>query len=119
MPLCCCGMLLASPITWDHYFLLLIPAFWFAWQACQGQNVARTLIVLFAMALLWLNPLSLWAAMIPRQFGTAGEARMAGPAHVLTLISFQFYALLGFICWSLRNYCRRWRILDAGQKPGL
>jgi hypothetical protein len=94
--LCCTGMLLASPITWDHYFLLLIPALWFAWQGCQGHIVSRTLIVIVAIALLWMNPSSIWAATIPDQFGTNGQARVAGAICTLTLISIQFYALLGF-----------------------
>ena len=109
-------MLLASPITWDHYFVLLIPAFWFAWQACPGQLVSRTLIVIFAVALLWLNPLSVWAATIPEQFCTDGQARVAGPVYVLTLISFQFYALLGFYLLVFAELRRRWRILNAARQ---
>lgn len=94
--LCCSGMLLASPITWDHAFLLLIPAFWFAWQACDGRTAVRLLIVLLAIVLLWLNPMTVWAAIVPDQFGTNGRARLASPACALTVVSFQFYALLGF-----------------------
>ncbi len=94
--LCCAGMLLASPITWDHAFLLLIPAFWFAWHACHGQNIFRTLLLAMAIFLLWLNPMSVWTALIPDQFGTNGRVRLAEPASVLTLVSFQFYALLVF-----------------------
>lgn len=114
--LCCAGMLLASPITWDHYFLLLIPALWFAWQACQGQIVSRTLIVLVAVALLWLNPFSVWATMIPKQFGTNGQDRIAGPVLVLTLISFQFYALLGFYLLVFAKLRRRSQILNPGRQ---
>ncbi len=108
--LCCAGMLLASPITWDHYFLLLVPALWLAWRTCQGRIVFQTLVVACAVALVWLNPFSVWQATIPEHFGPRGQVHPVGPVGVLTLISFQFYALLGFYLLVLAELRRRRRV---------
>jgi alpha-1,2-mannosyltransferase len=94
--LCSAGMLLASPITWDHYFLLLVPGLWFAWQAYRGRRGAKTLVAVFAVLLVWMNPYSLWDMLVLEQDGSNGQVQPIGPVGVLTLISFQFYALLGF-----------------------
>lgn len=105
--LCCAGMLLASPITWDHYFLLLIPGVWLAWRATSGRAGVRTLIVVLAVALLWLNPYSLWETFLPERYASNGQVQAVRPADVLTLVSFQFYALLGFYLLICVEICRQ------------
>lgn len=107
--LCSIAMLLASPITWDHYFLLLFPACLIVWRACPRSIGTRTLIAVLAVSLIWLNPFWLWRAAIPEYFGANGQVRPVSPAHVLTLISFQFYALLGFYLLVFAELCRRRR----------
>jgi hypothetical protein len=100
-------MLLASPITWDHYFLLLIPGVWLAWRATSGRAGFRTLIVVLAVALLWLNPYSLWQTFLPERYASNGQVQAVRPAGVLTLVSFQFYALLGFYLLICVELCRQ------------
>ena len=117
--LCCTGMLLASPITWDHAFLLLVPAFWFAWQACRGQFATRVLIVVLATVLLWVNPVTVWRLAVPDQFGATGHPRLADPACVLTFVSFQFYALLGIYLLILAQLARPvWASRQGGPSGG-
>ncbi|NLF68182.1 MAG: DUF2029 domain-containing protein [Candidatus Anammoximicrobium sp.] len=113
----CAGMLLASPITWDHYFLLLIPGLWLAWGAFHGRVVSRTLVLAAAVALVWLNPFSVWQATIPDHFAPRGQVHPVGPAGVLTVISFQFYALLGFYLLVLGALVQSSRIrsIEAGE----
>jgi alpha-1,2-mannosyltransferase len=108
--LCCAGMLLASPITWDHYFLLLIPGLWFAWCAYGGQAGAKTLVAVCAVLLMWVNPYSVWDRFLLEPGGPDGRPHPLSPAGFLTLASFQFYALLGFYLLVLgRLRCRMTR----------
>ena len=116
--LCCAGMLLASPITWDHYFLLLIPSFWFAWQAYQGRPGGKTLIALFAVLLLWTSPYSLWDRFLLQSGGPNGRAHPVSPTGVLTLVSFQFYALLGFYLLIFAELRRRIHARNVGHVGG-
>jgi alpha-1,2-mannosyltransferase len=112
----CAGMLLASPITWDHYFLLLLPGLWLVWRACSGQVIFQALVVTFAIALVWANPFTLWRAAIPEHFGRNGQVYPVGPVGVLTLLSFQFYSLLGFYLLVFAELGRRRRILNAARQ---
>jgi len=109
--LACAGMLLASPITWDHYFLLLLPGLWLAWRACSGRMFWQGMIAACGIATVWISPFSLWRTMMPEHFGPRGQPLPAGPAYVLTLLSFQFYALLAFyLLTCVRLF--RWRSSD-------
>lgn len=112
--LCCAGMLLVSPITWDHYFLLLIPGVWIVWQASHGRLGLQMLVVAVAVVLLWLNPYRLWQTFLPAHYAADGQFRAVGPAGVLTWISLQFYALLGFFLLV----CRELRQRQNSSQPG-
>ena len=48
-----------------------------------------------------------------RHGGASPRRRFAGPVYVLTLISFQFYLLLGFYLLVFAELRRRRRILNA------
>lgn len=92
------AMLLLSPITWDHYFLILLLPICLLWFDEPGSLV-WTLLVLADFTILWLNPDQIHELAIPggRQSGSA-DARTT-----LLVLSLPFYALLGlFTLLSVR-----------------
>jgi len=97
------AMLLVAPITWDHYFLLLLVPLALTWQDLPATDLARG-IFLVILACLWINPLLLWETFIAN---TQGAARgVATPVQIVTLLSFQCYALLGLLAFNLWQLCR-------------
>lgn len=97
------AMLLVSPVTWDHYLLvLLLPL------AVYGKRLpelprATGAGFLICAVLIWVNPRLLYKAFIPG--GITGG--MPSALHTLGVLSLQCYALLGLFClgcwWELRN----------------
>jgi hypothetical protein len=85
-------MLLVAPITWEHYFLLLIVPLALTWQALPAADWARA-VFLVILACLWINPALLWEAFIADTEGL--QRGVASPWQTVTLLSFQCYALLG------------------------
>jgi hypothetical protein len=89
-------MLLVSPITWDHYFLLLLPALALVWVALPPSPGARAFFLVVVSAL-WVKPTVLWNAFI-----SGGYAQgVANPVQTLTVLSFQCYALLGLFAFGV------------------
>jgi len=83
------GMLLVSPVTWDHYFLLLILPVAMLWLGLPSSNLARAAL-LGVIGVLCMHPGLLWDAWIP-----GGPRKgMAGPVQTLFVLSPQCYALL-------------------------
>ena len=83
-------MLLASPTSWEHYFILLILPAAIFWTVGDGRLVALGLVVLLLP--IWLPPAAmfyLWGGMGPK----------ALPIHSLLLFPLKTYAILAF--WSL------------------
>ena len=92
------GMLLASPITWGHSFVLLLLPLALLWQANERQLWTRGAIAA-ACALLWIvRPNWIWNAVVPGfhelTLGLAPADYAISPAWSLTLLSFPTYALL-------------------------
>jgi hypothetical protein len=84
------GMLLVSPITWDHYFLLLLlPAVLLA-LTLRGAGV-RWYALCGCLIVLWLTPELYYR--LAAVFHPAGAA--AQPWQTLTVLSLQTYALAG------------------------
>ncbi|NIL95818.1 MAG: DUF2029 domain-containing protein [Planctomycetales bacterium] len=81
-------MLLLSPVTWDHYFLLLIIPLAILWVSLPATTLAR---VSFLGVILWLclPPLPLWERFIP-----GGRSGLAYPVHTVTVLSYGLYGLL-------------------------
>jgi len=77
---------LVSPVTWDHYFLLLIwPAARLVARLTDDDPLRRLAVA--AVAVLWMNP------VVPYTFGTRpGEPAL--PWQTLSFVSWPFYALL-------------------------
>ena len=90
------AMLLVSPVTWDHYFLMLVLPLALVWLWLPPQSSCRPLF-LFTLAGLWLNALTVGQAFVP-----AGDPpRDVFPIHVVTLMSFQCYALVSLFALGL------------------
>jgi hypothetical protein len=83
------AMLLVSPITWNHYFLLLIIPLAVMWVRLPASNLVRALFLIVLLAV-WVAPVPLYNAAIP-------EGHLHGtayPLHTLCVLSFQSYTLL-------------------------
>lgn len=94
------GMILVSPIAWDHYLLLLVVPLSIAWVHFARSGSVRWIWMLMAITL-FPPPGLIWKHLIP---GTWPYVT-ATPLYVLTALSFQFYALLGLftIQWMQAN----------------
>src|SRR5262249_38446445 len=87
------AMLLVSPITWDHYFLLLMLPGVLLWRKLSSglQRVALLLCLTF----LWLDKSMYWMNLFhfhPYRW----HHTYARPWQTLAALSVQTYALLGF-----------------------
>ena len=98
------AMLLVSPICWEHYLLLLLAPLAIVWINLPASRFARTLFLTIVVAF-WLGYPVTWTA-----FGLNG--RTATPVNSLGILSYQFYALVGFFALTLM-------ILRRGDSPGL
>ncbi len=83
------AMLLVSPITWDHYFLLLLVPLAVVWTRLPATNLAR-LTFLVLMFALWMKPGDLYQTFIPG--GTDSGTVTAW--QTLCILSLPCYALL-------------------------
>jgi hypothetical protein len=84
------GMLLLSPMTWDHSLLLLLIPISVLLHDQPRSEVAKALLVI-SVAALWLigqRPISSW--LIPGGL----LAGLASPAHTLAVLSYPTYALV-------------------------
>src|SRR5262249_37239884 len=57
------AMLLISPITWDHYLLVLLVAWALIWVRLPGAALARGLFLAIS-AVLWAMPPLIWRAVL-------------------------------------------------------
>lgn len=100
---CIVANLLVSPITWDHYFLLLILPILVLWAASR-RWWQRGLLLAIAV-ILSLNVSWIWDPLIAGDHELAylwgGEPSVATPWETVTLLSYQFYTLLALLVLSL------------------
>lgn len=96
------AMLLVSPVTWEHSFLLLPLPLLMLWLGEPGPDPRRRLIwrgsaLILAIAILSLPTLSIFDAALP-----GGLSSPSGtPLHSFSLFSLQLYTLLAlwFALW--------------------
>jgi hypothetical protein len=88
------GMLLVSPITWEHYLLLPLPLA-VLWQRLPPSEGVRWTYAA-AVALLWLPPVGVMehAMTLLGEEPKAGVGWSAGPVQALTALSVHTWALL-------------------------
>jgi hypothetical protein len=85
------AMMLLSPVTWDHYFVILILPLIQLWIAMPQSNLGQSLR-LGLLACLWVSQASLWRIFLPEDLFRAGS--ISAPMMLLTLLSYQCYTLL-------------------------
>jgi hypothetical protein len=85
------GMLLVSPITWYHSLVLLLLPIATTWERLPRRALFTSGFALMIVAF-WVVPLPLQHIFIGRVGMVDGVA--ATPLHSLTVLSYQFYALL-------------------------
>ena len=82
--------LLVSPLTWEHYLVLLILPIAIMWVHLAESGPIKWIWALFVIALFPPQGL-IWKHLIPGPWPHV----TAEPLHVVTALSYQFYALLG------------------------
>jgi hypothetical protein len=97
------AMLLVSPITWNHYLVLLMLPLMTIWSQLPPAFAWRATFLLVVIAL-GIEPNLLYKG-IPAGYGIG----MATPIHTLTLLSVQLYGLIGLFglglaqAWTFRR----------------
>jgi hypothetical protein len=105
-------MLLVSPLTWDHYFLLLSLPIATLWALLPPSPSVRGLFLGSLIAMwLWVNPVH--NAFIP---GGRTEG-MATSVHTLTILSYQCYALVIFFGLGVVAALRGWDNVLTARVP--
>jgi hypothetical protein len=86
------AMLLVSPITWDHYFLLLTqPILLVAYHLAKEDGLRRFLTP--SIFLMWLNPLFLWTLFLGADLITVFSIVSSTQKNIF-IVSLPFYALV-------------------------
>jgi alpha-1,2-mannosyltransferase len=97
------GMLLVSPITWDHYFILLTLPALLLWLRLRRGGLARVALGVMLLAL-FFDPDTVWRAV------TGGPGvrtqQVATAWQTLGIVSHLFYALLGLFLLGARELWR-------------
>lgn len=96
------GMLLVSPITWNHYLVLLLMPVALVWARLPGGPVRVLMVVVFVF--LWLPPQPALSLVLGKEQAQAllrEIHRPLTPAQNLTAISLPHYALVGLFLLTL------------------
>jgi hypothetical protein len=97
-------MLLISPITWDHYFLLAVLPLIALWKHnAVGLPTPKLFLVCATLLLVVLSPYTLWKFVIPGYAKFGMVPAVATPLRLLTLVSFQFYTATALFAFSLQR----------------
>jgi hypothetical protein len=99
------GMLLLSPISWNHYFLMLLVPLAVLWVHLPASGAVRAVFLVILIGL-WFDPLILYDAFIPG----GHEQGFATPAITLAVLSFQCYTLVALFALGIFEASR-------GRKP--
>jgi hypothetical protein len=99
------AMLLVSPITWDHYLLVLALPLAVLWLRTGGRWMRRLVLLLLA-ALLWFP----YRKVVEYGLDLLGAAQypspvfrwVARPPEILTVLSVPCYAILGLLVLTIR-----------------
>lgn len=86
------AMLLVSPITWDHYFLLLTQPLLLVAYHLSRRDLIRKLLTP-ALFMLWLNPLFLWMLFLGADLITVFTIVSSTEKNIF-IVSLPFYALV-------------------------
>lgn len=101
-------LLLVAPLTWDHYFLLLLVPLAVLWKDLRRLGSWQWLFLL-ALVVMWLpykQVLDLF--MKPGE----GAGQVATPFQVLTIVSYPFYGLVALYAVNLAAFWRERRLVQ-------
>lgn len=102
--LCVVAMLIVSPLTWDHYFVLLFLPLLVLWKVDNGGTLGRVFLMIAGAGLVIFNPYRFWDAAVAEQAivvdGARATIRWASPLHTLTILSHQFYLLVALFIFA-------------------
>lgn len=103
------AMLLVSPVTWPHYFLLLLLPALLLWRDLPADGWSRP-VFYAGLVCLWISPLWYWKPMVGATAQTWHRMR-AEPWQTLTALSFITYGLIALFVVSV---WAAWRARDNG-----
>ncbi|MGH7129554.1 MAG: hypothetical protein ACREIV_13375, partial [Planctomycetaceae bacterium] len=109
------GMLLLSPVTWEHYLLMLLIPIAVVWLVSRSSRAMRWSLAATVAA---LSAPVLW--IIDQTVPGGFNSGVATPWHTLTVLSFQLYALLvllGLCWWALKTQQRRFVAPECVEEP--
>ncbi len=93
------AMLLLSPITWDHYFVLLLLPAAILWRELPPTGLRRSALRV-CLVLVWLTPMAYWYPLTGATI-KSWMTRVAAPWQTLTALSLPCYALVGLFLLGL------------------
>ncbi len=105
--LCATTMLLINPISWEHSLIILIPFFIFVGRSIPWRFEFKTMMFLTIFFLFMMRPQLVWTLF------SMGD-RIASPLENLTILPYQFYALLGFLSLQLILLKTSRQSIDSG-----
>ena len=94
------ALLLLSPLTWEHAFLLLILPFIVIWKRVKEKKPVNMLF-LFISGLLFLEKSLIWRLFYPEFRPETWQNVISNPVLKLTIFAYPFYALVGFFVIGL------------------
>ncbi len=97
------AMLLLSPITWDHYCVLLLLPMAILWRELPPSGLRRSALRV-CLVLIWLTPMAYWYPLTGATIKT-WMTMVALPWQTLTALSLPCYALVGLFVLGL-SLCR-------------
>jgi hypothetical protein len=95
------AMLLLSPLSWTHYFLLLLPTLLLLYRDLPPAGAPRFLFWP-CLVTLWVNITFAWVVFVPALRQQSVWTLRAEPWQTLTGLSLQMYALIGVFVLGLR-----------------
>jgi hypothetical protein len=94
------GMLLLTPVTWEHAFLLLLLPLAVLWSAAPAGSMQRRFVLVLSVVLFLVKPAYFYREWEIGEF-TSGSRVYCSAAHVLALLSVQCYALVGLFVMTV------------------
>lgn len=85
--LCITAMVVATPIAWDHYFLLLMPPIAHLAGTLPRRSIRRLPFQL-GLFVLWLNPIVFYGIALNK------SSQLLSTASLVTIVSWPFYGLV-------------------------
>lgn len=97
-------MLIISPITWDHYFLLAVLPLLALWKHSGiSAPSPKVFLVCATLLLVVVSPYTVWRFSVPGYARFGMTPAIGTPLRLMTLISVQFYMVVALFAFSCRR----------------